>query len=85
MSATRILLVEDSPSDAVLLQESLVETRLAEFDFTHVETLGRRPPHGFNDSHRSMCCCSTCHCRTSRAGKRLCGRGPKRPTCRLWC
>ena len=38
MSATRILLVEDSSSDAALLQESLLETRLAEFDFTHVET-----------------------------------------------
>jgi signal transduction histidine kinase len=34
----RILLVEDSPSDAVLLQESLALTRPGEFDFTHVET-----------------------------------------------
>ena len=33
----RILLVEDSPSDALLLQESLAETRPGEFDFTHVE------------------------------------------------
>ena len=51
MTATRILLVEDSPSDAALLQESLLETRLAEFDFTHVETwsdalrwVQRQPP-----------------------------------------
>jgi signal transduction histidine kinase len=51
MSATRILLVEDSPSDAALLQESLMETRLAEFEFTHVETwsdalpwVQRQPP-----------------------------------------
>jgi signal transduction histidine kinase len=33
----RVLLVEDSPSDAVLLQESLAEARLGEFDFSHVE------------------------------------------------
>jgi signal transduction histidine kinase len=33
----RILLVEDSDSDASLLQESLSETRPGEFDFTHVE------------------------------------------------
>ena len=33
----RVLLVEDSPSDAVLLQESLAEARPGEFDFTHVE------------------------------------------------
>jgi PAS domain S-box-containing protein len=32
-----ILLVEDSPSDALLLQESLLEAGLGEFDFTHVE------------------------------------------------
>jgi signal transduction histidine kinase len=48
---TRILLVEDSVSDAALLQESLLETGLAEFEFTHVETwaealqwVGRQPP-----------------------------------------
>ena len=33
----KILLVEDSPSDAVLLQESLADTGPGEFDFTHVE------------------------------------------------
>ena len=33
----RVLLVEDSASDALLLQESLAETRPGEFDFTHVE------------------------------------------------
>jgi signal transduction histidine kinase len=33
----RVLLVEDSASDAVLLQESLAETRPGEFNFTHVE------------------------------------------------
>ena len=46
---TNILLVEDSASDAALLQESLLETRLGAFEFNHVETwadalqcLGRR-------------------------------------------
>ena len=39
MKATpvRILLVEDSPSDALLLQESLAEARHGEFEFTHAE------------------------------------------------
>jgi signal transduction histidine kinase len=39
MNATpvRILLVEDSPSDALLLQESMAEGRPGEFDFTHAE------------------------------------------------
>jgi signal transduction histidine kinase len=36
--AVRVLLVEDSASDALLLQESLGETRPGEFDFTHVES-----------------------------------------------
>jgi signal transduction histidine kinase len=34
----RILLVEDSPSDAQLLQESLSQTSAGQFDFTHVES-----------------------------------------------
>jgi signal transduction histidine kinase len=34
----RILLVEDSASDAALLQESLAQTGLETFEFTHVET-----------------------------------------------
>jgi len=33
----RVLLVEDSDSDALLLRESLGETRPGEFEFTHVE------------------------------------------------
>ena len=37
-AAVKVLLVEDSASDAVLLQESLAETRPGEFDFTHVES-----------------------------------------------
>ena len=37
-AAVRVLLVEDSPSDAHLLQESLAEARPGEFDFTHVES-----------------------------------------------
>ncbi|HVM48930.1 MAG TPA: ATP-binding protein [Candidatus Acidoferrum sp.] len=37
-ASIRVLLVEDSPSDAALLQESLSEVQLAEFAFTHVET-----------------------------------------------
>ena len=36
-ATVRILLVEDSPSDATLLQESLAEAGPGEFDFTHVE------------------------------------------------
>jgi signal transduction histidine kinase len=38
VAPVRVLLVEDSPSDAVLLQESLAETRPGEFNFTHVES-----------------------------------------------
>ena len=38
-SQVKILLVEDSPSDAALVQESLSETGLGQFQFTHVETL----------------------------------------------
>ena len=34
-----ILLIEDSPSDAVLLQESLTQNDLGRFQFTHAETL----------------------------------------------
>ena len=34
-----ILLVEDSPSDAALLQESLNQVGPGQFQFTHVETL----------------------------------------------
>ena len=34
-----ILLVEDSPSDAALLQESLLEPGAPQFEFTHVESL----------------------------------------------
>jgi signal transduction histidine kinase len=33
----RVMLVEDSASDALLLQESLAEARPGEFEFTHVE------------------------------------------------
>ena len=36
-AAVRVLLVEDSASDAHLLQESLAEARPGEFDFTQVE------------------------------------------------
>jgi signal transduction histidine kinase len=36
-SAVRVLLVEDSASDALLLQESLSETGLGGLEFTHVE------------------------------------------------
>ena len=35
----KILLVEDSPSDAVLIEESLVQNNPGEFQFTHTETL----------------------------------------------
>ena len=35
----KVLLVEDSPSDAVLLQESLTQNDLGKFSFAHVETL----------------------------------------------
>ena len=36
-AAVRILLVEDSPSDSLLLQESLSEAVVGGFNFTHVE------------------------------------------------
>jgi CheY-like chemotaxis protein len=36
-ATVRVLLVEDSPSDAVLLQESLAQPGLGGFDFTHVD------------------------------------------------
>jgi signal transduction histidine kinase len=39
-SAVRVLLVEDSPSDALLLRESLSETGLGEIQFSHVECWG---------------------------------------------
>jgi len=39
-SRVRILLVEDSPSDAALLKETLTE-EVGHFEFTHVETLDR--------------------------------------------
>jgi signal transduction histidine kinase len=35
----KILLVEDSPSDAALLEESLTQNDLGQFKFTHAETL----------------------------------------------
>src|ERR1035438_3059910 len=38
LGALSILLVEDSPSDAVLLQEALTDDGRAEFKFTLVET-----------------------------------------------
>jgi signal transduction histidine kinase len=41
----RILLVEDSTSDALLLQESLWEAGLGGFDFTHVESWAEAQPH----------------------------------------
>jgi signal transduction histidine kinase len=39
LSRVKILLVEDSPSDAALLKESFTEDGLGQFEFTHVETL----------------------------------------------
>jgi signal transduction histidine kinase len=37
--ALKVLLVEDSPSDAALLQEALTQNGLGHFTFTHAETL----------------------------------------------
>ena len=39
MSQVKVLLVEDSPSDAALVEESLTQEGLGQFEFTHVETL----------------------------------------------
>jgi signal transduction histidine kinase len=44
-TAVRILLVEDSASDAMLLQESLAETGLAAFEFTRVDCWADALPH----------------------------------------
>jgi signal transduction histidine kinase len=41
----KILLVEDSPSDAVLLQESLSEAGFGRFDFIHAESLAEGLAH----------------------------------------
>jgi len=38
-SQVKVLLVEDSPSDAALVEESLQESGLGQFEFTRVETL----------------------------------------------
>jgi signal transduction histidine kinase len=38
-SQVRVLLIEDSPSDAALVEESLAEEGLGQFEFTNVETL----------------------------------------------
>ncbi len=35
----RVLLVEDSPSDAAVVEESLTQVGLGQFEFSHVETL----------------------------------------------
>ena len=40
-----ILLVEDSPSDAQILRESLAQTGDGQFDFTHVESWADATPH----------------------------------------
>ena len=45
VAAVRILLVEDSPSDAALLQESLSEHGAGAFDFTHAETWNEAAAH----------------------------------------
>jgi len=39
ISQVKVLLVEDSPSDAALVEESLLQSGLGQFEFTHVETL----------------------------------------------
>jgi signal transduction histidine kinase len=41
----RVLLVDDSPSDAVLVQESLTHDGLGHFEFTHAETLAEGLEH----------------------------------------
>jgi len=41
VTAARVLLVEDSPTDAALLRESLSQSGVGEFDFTHAECWGR--------------------------------------------
>jgi signal transduction histidine kinase len=45
MAPVQILLVEDSPSDAVLLQESLIQNGQGRFEFTHVESLAEGLEH----------------------------------------
>ena len=44
-AAVKILLVEDSPSDAALLQESLLQSDSGGFEFTHAESWAEAAAH----------------------------------------
>ena len=76
----RILLVEDNPADAELLQETLsgLDERLA---ITHVERWSR--PRVPAQGTRSMPSSSTWVCRTARAGHAGATARPLR-TCPSW-
>jgi signal transduction histidine kinase len=50
VTAVKVLLVEDSPSDATLLQESLAGTGGGEFEFTHAESWAEAAAH-FRKQH----------------------------------
>ena len=45
VAALKVLLVEDSPSDAALLRESLCQDGAGEFDFTHAESWAEAAAH----------------------------------------
>ena len=79
----KILLVEDSPSDAALLQESLIQSGLERFEFTHVECWAEAAKTCSRDI--STCCCWICLCPTAPAGTRFSGRARRRPICPSWC
>ena len=54
VTAVKILLVEDSPSDAALLQESLLQNEAGGFEFTHAESWKEATAHLRNQSFDAL-------------------------------
>ncbi len=82
-AAIRILLVEDSPSDADLLQETLQRTGAGRFEFTWVErlddALARLGEESFDVLLLDL------SCRTAPGQKPSGARAMRRRACRSWC
>ena len=79
----RILLVEDSPSDADLLQEALCEDARGEFEFTLAETWAEAAAQLKAKSFDVLLLDLSLP--DSAGGRRLCGRASRRRICRSWC